>query len=149
MDRQSLSRRVAVRVGTWRALASRPLSVGSSRGFVIAGIAVVSAAALIGRSRSAILVADFGALTLYSILDPLLVAARPGSWLRLAMLSLGGWMVLFMRVGAAASQKMGSDAEAFLFPFMVFPVTLGTSAGAGASRTRPKTHKVPPAGQAP
>ena len=113
---------------------------------MIAGLAVVSAAALIGRSRSAILVADFGALTLYSILDPLLVASRPGSWLRLAMLSLGGWMVLFM-VGAAASQKMGSDATVFLLPFMVFPVTL--ILGGLLRLGRGRRHKVPPAGQAP
>jgi hypothetical protein len=127
-------------------VASRPLSVGSSQGFVIAGLLVVSAAALIGRSRGAILAADFGALTLYSILDPLLVAARPGSWIRLAMLSLAGWMVLFM-VGAAASQKMGSDAEVFLFPFMLFPVTL--ILGGLVRLVRRATHKVPPAGQAP
>ena len=147
MDRQSRFRRMAVRVGTWRAFASRPLSAGSSQGFVIAAIVVVSAAALIGRSRSAILAADFGALTLYSILDPLLVAARPGSWVRLAMLSLAGWMVLFM-IGAAVSQTMGSDAMVFLFPFMVFPVTLilGGLVRLVRRRTRPSTLRA--AGQA-
>ena len=86
------------------------------------------------------LAADFGALTLYSFLDPLLVAARPGSWIRLAMLSLAGWMVLFM-VGAAASQKMGSDAMVFLFPFMVFPVTL--ILGGLVRIVRGRTQKVP------
>jgi hypothetical protein len=146
MDRQSPFRRMAVRVGAWNAFVSRPLSSGSSRGLVIAGLVVISAAALIGRSRSAILVADFGALTLYSILDPLLVASRPGSWWRLAMLSLGGWMVLFM-VGAAASQKMGSDAEVFLFPFMVFPVTL--ILGGLVRLVRRALRRVPPEGQAP
>jgi hypothetical protein len=112
---------------------------------VIAAIVVISAAALVGRSRNAILMADFGALTLYSILDPLLVAARTGSWLRLAMLSVGGWMVLFV-IGAAASQKMGSDAMVFLFPFMVFPVTL--ILGGLVRLVRGRLHKVPPAGQA-
>lgn len=146
MDRQSLFRRMAVRVGTWRALASRPLSAGSSQGFVIASIVVISAAALIGRSRGAILAADFGALTLYSFLDPLLVAARPGSWSLLAMRSLAGWMVLFV-IGAAAAQTMGSDAMVFLFPFMLFPVTL--ILGGLVRLVRRATHKVPPAGQAP
>jgi hypothetical protein len=137
---------MAVRFGAWRALVSRPLSSGSSKGFVIAGLVAVFAAALIGRSRGAIVAADFGALTLYSILDPLLVGSRRGSWLGLAMRSLAGWMVLFM-VGAAASQKMGSDAGAFLFPFMLFPVTL--ILGGLGRLVRRATHRAPPEAQAP
>ena len=137
---------MAVRAGAWRAFVSRPLSAGSSKGFLIAGLVVVFAAALIGRSRGAIVAADFGALTLYSLLDPLLVGSRRGSWLALAMRSLAGWTVLFM-IGAAASQKMGSDAEVFLFPFMLFPVTLVL--GGLLRLVRRATHRPPPEGQAP
>jgi hypothetical protein len=111
---------------------------------VIAAIVVISAAAVIGRTRGAILVADFGALTLYSCLDPLLVARRPGSWFGLAARSLAGWMVLFM-IGAAASEKMGSDAMVFLFPFMLFPVTL--TLGGLVRLARRRTSRVPPEGQ--
>jgi hypothetical protein len=137
---------MADRLRAWRTLVSRPLSSGSSKGFVIAGLVVVFAAALIGRSRGAIVAADFGALTLYSLLDPLLVGSRRGSWLGLAMGSLTGWMVLFM-VGAAASQTMGSDAGVFLFPFMLFPVTL--ILGGLVRLVRRGTHRPPPEGQAP
>ena len=146
MDPQSPFRRMAARVAAWNAWVSRPLSTGSSQGLVIAGIVVISVAALIGRSRGAIVAADFGALTLYSLLDPLLVGGRRGSWLALAMRSLAGWMVLFM-IGAAASQKMGSDATIFLLPFMLFPATLVL--GGLLRLLRRATHRAPPEAQGP
>jgi len=116
---------MADRFEAWRTLVSRPLSSGSSKGFVIAGLVAVFAAALIGRSRGAIVAADFGALTLGS---------------------LAGWMVLFM-IGAAASQTMGSDAGVFLFPLMLFPVTL--ILGGLLRLVRRATHRAPPGEQAP
>jgi hypothetical protein len=55
-------------------------------------------------------------------------------------------MVLFM-IGAAASQTMGSDAEVFLLPFMVFPVTL--ILGGLVRLVRRALRRVPPEGRAP
>jgi hypothetical protein len=123
-----------------RSLAGRPLSAGSSKGWVLAGILVVVLAAAIGRNRNVILLASFAVLTIYSIVDPLLVAGRSGPWPRLAMVSVAGWMVLFI-LGAGVSQTMGSDAMVFLFPMMVFPVAL--LLGGLVRLVRGRTRKVP------
>jgi hypothetical protein len=56
------------------------------------------------------------------------------------MLSVAGWMVLFM-LGAGVSQTMGSDAMVFLFPMMVFPVAL--LLGGLVRLVRGRTRKVP------
>jgi len=107
---------------------------------VIAGILVVAVAAAISRDRNVTVLAAFAASTVYSIVDPFLVAARSGPWPRLAMLSVAGWMVLFV-LGAGVSQSMGSDAMVFLFPMMVFPVAL--LLGGLVRLVRGRTGKVP------
>ena len=123
-----------------RSLVRRPLPDGSSKGLVLAGILVVVLAAAIGRNRNVVLLASFAVLTIYSIVDPLVVARRSGPWPRLAMLSVAGWMVLFM-LGAGVSQTMGSDAMIFLFPMMVFPVAL--LLGGLLRLVRGRTRRVP------
>jgi hypothetical protein len=65
-------------------------------------------------------------LTVYSALDPIVVAVRRGSWLAGIAFSVAGWIPLFV-IGAATANGMGDDSMIFLLPMMVYPCAIGTS----------------------
>lgn len=87
---------------------------------------VVGLAFALGARKGTLMAVGLLVLTAFSIVDPIVVALRRGSWLRGIALSIVSWIALFL-VGAATAEGMGPDGTVFLLPMMVYPGAVGVS----------------------
>ena len=69
----------------------------------------------------------FGAVMIYAIASPILIALRPGWWLN-AITSVIGMVLMFtalpMAIEAIAGRSLGESSMILLFPMMFYPVAL-------------------------
>jgi hypothetical protein len=93
--------------------------VTTSIGRALLAFLPVAGVAAAGANRDLKTLVAFFVLTVYSALDPIVVAVRRGTWLAGIALSVAGWFFLFL-FGAATSDA-GEGGMIFLFPVMVYP----------------------------
>jgi len=119
-------RDIAGNLGTLRSPGAIAALLRTSGGLALATAVVAVPLMIVSRAGSGVV--GMMAVTMFSVVDPLLNLFRR-SWWWGAFVSAGTWFLLFVAFGAVANamQPMGEGAMIFLLPMMVYPAALALS----------------------